>query len=134
MGDEEGKSAGLVNALCPVCKMAAVWMKSQLGVNKTRDGVLKYANEVEYFHLMISLIFSYLFCIFGYNVAKVCEKMPNPLGQSVVDCGSIASMPIISFTIGGKTFDLSSKEVHIFLLHTFKYLALTITSSLYLDQ
>ncbi|KAG6386896.1 hypothetical protein SASPL_152073 [Salvia splendens] len=85
VGDEEGKSAGLINALCPVCKMAAVWMKSQLGLNKTRDGVLKYAKEV-------------------------CEKMPNPLGQSVVECGSIASMPNISFTIGGKAFDLSSKE------------------------
>ena len=51
VGDEEGKSAGLINALCPVCKMAAVWMKSQLGLNKTRDVVLKYANEVEFFHL-----------------------------------------------------------------------------------
>ncbi|KAL1567757.1 AP4A phosphorylase [Salvia divinorum] len=85
VGDEEGKSAGLRDVLCPVCKMAAVWMESQMKLNKTREVVLKYANVV-------------------------CEKIPNALGQSVVDCGSIASMPIISFTIGGKTFDLSSKE------------------------
>ena len=83
---------------------------------------------------MFNFILFIYFVIFGYNVAKVCEKMPNPLGQSIVDCGSIASMPIISFTIGGKTFDLSSKEVHIFLLHTFNYLAWSISSSLYLDQ
>ncbi|XP_057794991.1 aspartic proteinase A1-like [Salvia miltiorrhiza] len=85
VGDDEGKSSGLRDAMCPACKMAIVWMQSQLKQNKTQESILNYANEV-------------------------CEKMPNALGVSVVDCGSIASMPIVSFTIGGKTFDLSSKE------------------------
>ncbi|KAH6824655.1 aspartic proteinase A1 [Perilla frutescens var. hirtella] len=83
--DEEGKSSGFRDAACPACKMAVVWMQSQLKQNKTQESILHYANEV-------------------------CEKLPSPMGQSAVDCGNIASMPIVSFTIGGKTFELSSKE------------------------
>lgn len=48
---------------------------------------------------------------------QLCERLPSPMGESAVDCGSIASMPTVSFTIGGKTFDLSSKEVHNHLLN-----------------
>lgn len=46
---------------------------------------------------------------------QVCERMPEPnaMGQeeSRVDCGSIPSMPTISFTIGGNTFHLSPEDV-----------------------
>lgn len=37
--------------------------------------------------------------------------MPNPMGESVVDCGSVTKMPTVSFTIGGKVFDLAPEEV-----------------------
>lgn len=83
--DEEGRSSGSRDVMCPACQMAVVWMQSQLKQNKTKQLILNYANEV-------------------------CEKLPSPQGESAVDCGNIAAMPIISFTIGGKTFDLSSKE------------------------
>jgi hypothetical protein len=33
------------------------------------------------------------------------------MGESAVDCGDISSLPVISFTIGGKTFDLAPEEV-----------------------
>lgn len=33
------------------------------------------------------------------------------MGESGVDCASIESMPTVSFTIGGKVFDLSPHEV-----------------------
>ena len=33
------------------------------------------------------------------------------MGESAVDCGSISSMPTVSFTIGGKVFDLSLVKV-----------------------
>jgi len=42
---------------------------------------------------------------------QLCEKLPNPMGPSSVDCGKLSSMPIVSFTIGGKVFDLSPEEV-----------------------
>ncbi|XP_058747229.1 aspartic proteinase-like [Vicia villosa] len=32
------------------------------------------------------------------------------MGQSSVDCAKIPSMPNVSFTIGGKTFDLAPQE------------------------
>lgn len=42
---------------------------------------------------------------------QLCERLPSPMGQSGVDCASISSMPTVSFTIGGKNFDLSPHEV-----------------------
>jgi phytepsin len=33
------------------------------------------------------------------------------MGESAVDCGDISSLPVISFTIGRKTFDLAPEEV-----------------------
>jgi hypothetical protein len=42
---------------------------------------------------------------------QLCDRMPSPMGESAVDCGKVSSMPSVSFTIGGKVFDLSSQEV-----------------------
>jgi len=44
-------------------------------------------------------------------ILQLCDKLPSPMGQSSVDCGKLSSMPIVSFTVGGKVFDLSPKEV-----------------------
>ena len=38
--------------------------------------------------------------------------MPSPMGQSAVDCGTLSSMPSVSFTIGDKVFDLAPEEVN----------------------
>ncbi|KAL8462726.1 hypothetical protein ACS0TY_033665 [Phlomoides rotata] len=72
-------------SVCPACEMAVSWMRNQLEQNKTQQQILSYAKEV-------------------------CERMPNPMGESSVDCASVASLPKISFTIGGNTFDLSSND------------------------
>ena len=42
---------------------------------------------------------------------QLCEKLPNPMGESAIDCNNLAKMPTISFTIGGKTFDLTPEQV-----------------------
>ncbi|XP_020221911.1 aspartic proteinase [Cajanus cajan] len=76
---------GVRGATCSACEMAVIWMQNQLRQNQTENRIIDYANEL-------------------------CDKLPNPLGQSLVDCGKIPSMPIISFTIGGKVFDLAPKE------------------------
>ncbi|KAL3820732.1 hypothetical protein ACJIZ3_006637 [Penstemon smallii] len=83
--EKEGRSSGLRDGMCPACEMAVVWMQSQLKQNQTQDRILNYVNEL-------------------------CERLPSPMGQSSVDCGAISSMPTVSFTIGGKVFDLSPKE------------------------
>ncbi|MCH1922068.1 pepsin-like aspartyl protease, partial [Shewanella sp. A3A] len=43
-------------------------------------------------------------------INQLCDKLPSPMGESSVDCGSLASMPEISFTIGGKKFALKPEE------------------------
>ncbi|KAK4347603.1 hypothetical protein RND71_033942 [Anisodus tanguticus] len=79
--EKAGKSAGLQDAMCSACEMAVVWMQNQLK-----------------------------FCILNY-VNELCERLPSPMGQSAVDCGKLSGMPSVSFTIGGKTFDLSPEEL-----------------------
>ncbi|XP_057431721.1 aspartic proteinase [Lotus japonicus] len=82
----ERKSFGdFRDATCSACEMAVVWIQNQLKQNQTQDRIMNYINEL-------------------------CDKMPNPMGASAVDCGKISSMPIVSFTIGGKVFDLAPQE------------------------
>ncbi|KAJ0018869.1 hypothetical protein Pint_09849 [Pistacia integerrima] len=84
--ERNGKSSSIVHdAMCSACEMAVVWMENQLQQNQTQERILQYVNEL-------------------------CDRMPSPNGESAVDCGKISSMPVVSFTIGGKVFDLSSKE------------------------
>ncbi|XVF87769.1 hypothetical protein PTKIN_Ptkin18bG0147300 [Pterospermum kingtungense] len=84
--ENNAKSSGnLHDVMCPACEMAVVWMQSQLRQNQTQDLIMKYVNEL-------------------------CDRMPNPMGESAVDCGSLSSMPNVSFTIGDKDFDLSPEE------------------------
>ncbi|CAN8246291.1 unnamed protein product [Cochlearia groenlandica] len=82
---EDGASDLLNEAMCSVCEMAAVWMQSELNQNQTQELILTYA-------------------------AELCEHIPSPNQQSAVDCERVSSMPIVSFTIGGKVFDLSPQD------------------------
>ncbi|KAA3478170.1 aspartic proteinase [Gossypium australe] len=84
--ESNGKSSGVLHsAMCPACEMAVVWMQNQLIENQTQDRILDHANQL-------------------------CDRVPNPMGESTVDCGSLSSMPTISFTIGGKAFELTPEE------------------------
>ncbi|KAM0938162.1 putative phytepsin [Dioscorea sansibarensis] len=73
------------DAMCSTCEMAVVWMQNQLRQNQTQERILNYINEL-------------------------CERLPSPMGESSVACSSIASMPGVSFTIGGRTFELSADQ------------------------
>ncbi|XP_016500121.2 aspartic proteinase-like [Nicotiana tabacum] len=83
--EKAGRSTGLQDGMCSACEMAVIWMENQLRQNQTQDRILNYVNEL-------------------------CERLPSPLGESAVDCGKLSSMPTVSFTIGGKVFDLAPKE------------------------
>ncbi|XP_043710053.1 aspartic proteinase oryzasin-1-like isoform X1 [Telopea speciosissima] len=71
--------------LCIACEMAVVWVQNQLRQNKTKEIVFRYVNEL-------------------------CESLPSPAGESVIECNSIARMPNVSFTIGDKLFNLTPEQ------------------------
>eukprot|EP00267_Zea_mays_P043419 XP_020395504.1 aspartic proteinase oryzasin-1 [Zea mays] len=85
--DEARKSNGGLKSdpMCNACEMAVVWMQNQLAQNKTQELILNYINQL-------------------------CERLPSPMGESAVDCGSLVSMPDIVFTIGGKKFKLKPEQ------------------------
>ncbi|XVE78453.1 hypothetical protein DITRI_Ditri13aG0146500 [Diplodiscus trichospermus] len=81
-----GKSFnGVHDAMCTACEMAVVWMQNKLRRNETEEQILDYVNDL-------------------------CERLPSPNGESAVDCSRLSSMPSVSFTIGGKVFDLAPEE------------------------
>ncbi|KDO62073.1 hypothetical protein CISIN_1g010230mg [Citrus sinensis] len=79
-------SGGFHDAMCSTCEMAVVWMQNQLKQNQTQERILNYVNEL-------------------------CDRLPSPMGESAVDCSRLSSLPIVSFTIGGKIFDLTPDQV-----------------------
>lgn len=78
-------SNGLHDEMCRVCEMAVVWMQNQIRRNETAERIFDYIN-------------------------KLCDRLPSPMGESAVDCNSIASMPHVSFTVGNKTFELTPQQ------------------------
>jgi len=75
------------------------------------------------------------FCsaIFDMNcLLQLCEHLPSPNGESMVDCNSLSSMPDVSFIISGKTFKLTPEQVcdlvkGMEVLHTTRSTALCIS-------
>lgn len=83
--NEHKSSGGLGDGMCTACEMAVVWMQNQLRKNQTEEQILDYVNQL-------------------------CERLPSPMGESVVDCSELSSLPSVSLTIGGKVFDLAPEE------------------------
>ncbi|KAG5131802.1 hypothetical protein JHK84_038199 [Glycine max] len=44
------------------------------------------------------------------EMAVLCDMLPSPNGESVVECSTLSEMPNVSFTIGGKVFELSPEQ------------------------
>ncbi|KAL0362372.1 UNVERIFIED_CONTAM: Aspartic proteinase A2 [Sesamum calycinum] len=83
--DSNKDSYGLHDEMCTACQMAVVWIQNQLRRNVTEEKILDYINEL-------------------------CDRLPSPMGESAVDCNVLSSMPNVSFTIGGKSFDLTPEQ------------------------
>nr|AFX73039.1 preprogaline B [Galium verum] len=84
--ETDSASDGLRNdEMCSACQMAVVWMQNQVRQNQTEEKILDYINQL-------------------------CDRLPSPMGESAVDCSSLASLPKIAFSIGGKAFELSPEE------------------------
>ncbi|TYJ20939.1 hypothetical protein E1A91_A08G031100v1 [Gossypium mustelinum] len=86
VNENAGKASGNVHdAMCSVCEMAVIWVQSQLKQNQTQERILDYVNEL-------------------------CDRLPSPVGESVVDCNSLSAMPSVAFTIGGKILELTPEQ------------------------
>ncbi|XP_019187598.1 PREDICTED: cyprosin-like [Ipomoea nil] len=73
------------NPLCTACEMAVIWLQNQLKQKGIKEKVFEYVDQL-------------------------CEKLPSPMGESVIDCNSISSMPNVTFVIGDKDFVLTPEQ------------------------
>uniref|UniRef100_A0A7C8ZHP7 Peptidase A1 domain-containing protein n=1 Tax=Opuntia streptacantha TaxID=393608 RepID=A0A7C8ZHP7_OPUST len=71
--------------LCTVCQMAVVWIKNQLRLDKTKDQVMDYVNQL-------------------------CDAIPSPNQESAVSCDRIPKLPNVTFTIADKPFTLTPEQ------------------------
>jgi phytepsin len=49
----------------------------------------------------------------GFDLSQLCESLPSPSGESVIECDSISNIPDIAFTIGNKSFVLTPEQVRL---------------------
>ncbi|KAH7372691.1 hypothetical protein KP509_17G016800 [Ceratopteris richardii] len=70
---------------CVMCEMAIVWAQNQLMKNQSSESIKAYLNNV-------------------------CDHLPDPSGEAIVDCNQVASMPDVTFTIGGAQFKLTAEQ------------------------
>ncbi|KAK9077372.1 hypothetical protein SSX86_005709 [Deinandra increscens subsp. villosa] len=71
------------NPLCMICNMIVKFFND--AIKMSRDSIINLAKDL-------------------------CNIIPIPAGASMVDCARIPFMPVISFTIGGREFELSPDE------------------------
>ncbi|KAJ6683146.1 ASPARTIC PROTEINASE-RELATED [Salix koriyanagi] len=82
--NKEGSSAG-DDLQCTACEMFVIWVQNQLREKETKEAAINYLD-------------------------KLCESLPSPMGESVIDCNSISTLPNFSFTIGDKPFSLTPEQ------------------------
>ncbi|CAM6017025.1 unnamed protein product [Sphagnum balticum] len=49
-------------------------------------------------------------CCSIWIAQQLCECLPSPKGESLVDCDSLSSMPTVAFTIADKIFELTPQD------------------------
>lgn len=98
---------------CSFCKVILTWLHAELTMNDTRDSFLNLGSQVSVLISRFRLSNIFLEFYIPNPKLQLCEMIQTPLGQSTVDCAKLPSMPTISFTIGGKEFELSPDQVYI---------------------
>lgn len=82
--NRKGKSVG-DDFLCSACEMTVAWVQNQLRQEETKEQVLNYVN-------------------------KLCDALPSPNEESIIDCDSIPNLPNVTFTIADKPFTLTPEQ------------------------
>jgi phytepsin len=70
---------------CAMCETFVVWVEHQLLQNKTKQQIL-------------------------YDLNRLCDHLPSPKGESVIDCSKLPEMPNVAFTIAGKPLSLTPQQ------------------------
>ncbi|KAJ8447138.1 hypothetical protein Cgig2_022867 [Carnegiea gigantea] len=71
--------------LCTACEMAVAWIQNQLRQEETKEQVLNYVN-------------------------KLCDAIPSPNEESIIDCDAIPNLPNVTFSIADKPFTLTPEQ------------------------
>ncbi|GBG66410.1 hypothetical protein CBR_g60063 [Chara braunii] len=74
----ELKVVGDNEPLCKFCETFVFWIERQVKLNKSKAEILE-------------------------KLDKLCDHLPSPRGESVVDCRKLDDMPTVSFVISGKS-------------------------------
>ncbi|PKI43063.1 cyprosin-like isoform X2 [Punica granatum] len=80
--DKFGVHGGI---LCSTCEMMLMWIHKKLLQNTTKEIIFEYVN-------------------------KLCDNLPNPARELVVDCNNIGDFPPVSFIIGKRSFHLTPQQ------------------------
>lgn len=80
----EGSAVG-DSTVCTFCQTIVYWTQVELKQQTTKEKVFRHVTEL-------------------------CEKLPNPIGKSFVNCDDLATMPDVTFTIENKSFPLTPQQ------------------------
>ncbi|KAK4775837.1 hypothetical protein SAY87_023798 [Trapa incisa] len=81
----EDALGGHMDVLCSACEMTLMWIHTKMLQNTTREKIFEYVN-------------------------KLCNNMPNPTQELVVDCDKVGDFPTVSFIIEKQLFHLSPQH------------------------
>eukprot|EP00244_Chara_vulgaris_P014885 TRINITY_DN9666_c0_g3_i1.p1 TRINITY_DN9666_c0_g3~~TRINITY_DN9666_c0_g3_i1.p1 ORF type:complete len:190 (-),score=23.08 TRINITY_DN9666_c0_g3_i1:51-542(-) len=73
------------DGMCKFCQIFVFWIETQVKQNNSKAEILEALD-------------------------KLCEHLPSPHGESVVDCSQVDMMPPITFRIAGKDFQLLPQQ------------------------
>jgi len=73
------------SAGCNTCVDLVGWMQYFLKRNATREAILK-------------------------DLDQLCDYIPSPMGESIIDCNLIPTLPNFNFTIGGQTLVMTPDQ------------------------
>jgi len=73
------------SSTCFMCKTALTALETLIGNNKSEANI-------------------------AAKLAQLCNNLPEPDGEAVVDCAQIPNMPTISFMLAGKSFSLTPQQ------------------------
>jgi len=92
---------GIVNGLTPqeVCTSIDLCPGTSCGVCELIVGTIDSILPTNSSELLIKILLD-----------SICDLLPDPNGEALVDCSTVNSLPTVAFTLAGKTFTLTPQQ------------------------